>query len=353
MATGVIAAAQSPLPSAGRDWRSIVVAYKEPDLRRSIFEIAVTAVPFFVLWGLAVAALSVGYWLSLLIAIPASLFLLRLFLIQHDCGHHALFRSRSANDWVGRVTGVLTMTPYDVWRRDHAIHHAASGNLDRRGTGDIRTLTIPEYRSLSWLGRLGYHAYRHPAVMFGLGPAYVFLLVQRLPFGQFTRAGWTPWISAMGTNLAIAASAGLMMYFVGVGPFLMVHLPIVLMAATIGVWLFYVQHQFEETVWEESQNWSHAEAALYGSSFYDLPPVLSWFSANIGVHHVHHLYSQIPFYRLPEVLRDHPELASINRITLADGFRYCRLKLWDPEAKRLVTYAEARRALAAPAPVAQ
>lgn len=333
---------QAPAELTARDWRLIVTAYREPNFARSVFEIVVTAVPFFALWAAAWAAMSVGYWLTLLIAVPASLFLLRLFLIQHDCGHHALFRQAAVNDWIGRFIGILTLTPYDVWRRDHAIHHASSGNLDRRGVGDIYTLTVPEYRALNTLRRLGYHLYRHPAVMFGLGPAYVFLLCQRLPFGQM-RDGWRPWVSAMGTNLAVVAASGTLIYFVGLWTFLMVHVPIVIMAATIGIWLFYVQHQFEETVWEDSKHWSHQEAALRGSSFYELPPIISWFSANIGVHHVHHLYSQIPFYRLPQVLRDHPELANINRIKFLEGFKYVKLKLWDPGSKRLVSFQEARR----------
>ncbi|MBX9927131.1 MAG: fatty acid desaturase, partial [Hyphomicrobiaceae bacterium] len=284
---------------------------------------------------------------TLALSIPASLFLLRLFLIQHDCGHQALFKTSQTNDWIGRGIGILTMTPYDVWRRSHAIHHACSGNLDRRGTGDIMTLTVEEYRRLPWWLKLRYYLYRHPAVMFGVGPAYVFLLAHRWPMGQM-RNGLTPWVSTMGTNAAIALAFGVMIYLIGLGTFLLIHLPIVLLAATIGVWLFYVQHQFEDTTWEEARHWSQEEAALYGSSYYDLPPLLSWFTANIGIHHVHHLYSRIPFYRLPEVLRDHPQLANMRRITTMEGVKTLRLKLWDADGKRLVTFSEARR-LAAPA----
>jgi omega-6 fatty acid desaturase (delta-12 desaturase) len=327
-----------------RNWTQIVSRYKEPDVFRSVMEIAISAGPFAAFWVAAYLASSVSILLAGACMLVASGFLLRLFLIQHDCGHHAFFKSAQTNDWIGRALGVLTMTPYDVWRRSHAIHHAGSGNLDRRGTGDIYTLTVAEYRALSWWRKLRYQAYRHPLVMFGVGPAYVFLVMQRLPVGQMTRNGWRPWISAMGTNAAILACAVLVASQIGWGTFLAIHIPIVLIAATVGVWLFYVQHQFEETFWEETKDWSPEEAALLGSSYYDLPPVLSWFSANIGIHHIHHLSSRIPFYRLPQVLRDHPELANMRRITTLEGVRSLRLKLWDPEAKRLVSFRDATRA---------
>ena len=239
---------------------------------------------------------------------PAAGFLVRLFMIQHDCGHGAFFRHRLANDWIGRALGVLTLTPYDFWRRTHAIHHATSGNLERRGIGDIDTLTVREYLALPRWGRLIYRLYRHPAVMFGVGPAYLFILRHRLPFGLM-RGGWQPWLSTMATNLAIAIIVAALMWLIGVGPFLLVHLPIMLLAAAMGVWLFYVQHQFEHTVWADNENWNLHEAALHGSSYYVLPGILRWFTANIGIHHVHHLCSRIPYYRLPRVLRDHPELA--------------------------------------------
>ncbi len=329
-----------PSEREAHEWLDVVARYRDPRLARSLLEIVVTFVPFVVFWAASYAALSVGWWLSLLLAIPAAGFLLRLFLIQHDCGHLSFFPTRAANDWVGRALGVLTLTPYDVWKRSHAIHHASSGNLDKRGTGDVYTLTVSEFRALSPLKRLGYRLYRHPFVMFGLGPFYVFFLQQRLPFGQM-RDGWRPWISAMGTNLAILLASALMIYLIGFQAFVQVHVPIVLMAATTGIWLFYVQHQFEDTVWADTKNWSQQHAALYGSSFYDLPPPLSWFSANIGIHHVHHLYSRIPYYRLPEVLRDNPELTHIRRIGFLEGFKFVRLKLWDEERQKLVSFREA------------
>ncbi len=315
--------------------------YREPNHWRSIGEILVTALPLVLLWLSMYLALDIGYGLYLLLAVPAAGFLVRLFMIQHDCGHGAFFRHRRANDWVGRVIGVLTLTPYDFWRRTHAVHHASSGNLDRRGIGDVDTLTVGEYLSLSRWGRLRYRLYRHPLVMFGLGPAYLFFLRQRLPIGLM-RAGWRPWLSTMATNLGIASLAAVAIWAIGIGPFLLVHLPIMLIAASLGVWLFYVQHQFEGTFWVHETAWDVREAALYGSSHYDLPVILRWFTANIGVHHVHHLCSRIAFYRLPLILRRHPELANIGRLTLAQSFSCVRLVLWDETARRLISFRELR-----------
>jgi omega-6 fatty acid desaturase (delta-12 desaturase) len=320
-----------------RDWLQALSVYREADPRRSILEIVVTAVPLVILWIAAWLAFSVSVWLTFLIAVPAAGFLVRLFLIQHDCGHGAFFRRKATNDWVGRVIGIFTLTPYDVWRRDHAIHHATSGNLDKRGTGDIDTLTVEEYRALTAVQRLRYRLYRHPIVMFVIGPAYVFLLQNRLPI-RTLRGGLEYWISAMATNLAIAALVCVGIYALGLGAFLAVHLPITLLAASIGVWLFYVQHQFEDTFWAESGDWKLHDAALYGSSHYDLPQPLRWISANIGVHHVHHLYSKIPFYRLQDVLRDYPELGGIRRLTLKESFSCIGLNLWDEKQRRLVSF---------------
>ncbi len=325
------------------DWLPILSRYREPSHARSIFELAVTGGLFAALWIAAWAALDAGhYWLSLLIAVPAAAFLVRLFMVQHDCGHGAFFRHRQANAWVGRVIGVLTLTPYDFWQRSHAIHHASSGNLEKRGVGDITTLTVREYQALTPWSRLGYRLYRHPAVMFGLGPAYLFLLQHRLPIGMI-REGWRPWLSTMITNALIAALCALMMWLVGVRAFVMVQVPVTLLAGSIGVWLFYVQHQFETTFWAASPVWRRHDAALRGSSHYDLPRVLRWFTANIGVHHVHHLCSRIPFYRLSQVLRDHPELKAVSRLTFVDSLSCVRLTLWDESRQRLISFKEFAR----------
>lgn len=327
-----------------RNWVKVLARYRDPSLSRSIGELAVTALPLVALWAGAWAAYYFGFWwLSLLIAVPAAGFLVRLFTIQHDCGHGSFFSNKLMNDWVGRALGVLTMTPYDFWRRTHALHHASCGNLDRRGIGDIDTLTVREYLARSWWGRFKYRIYRNPVVLFVVGPAYMFLLQQRLPVGLM-RSGWRPWVSTQATNVAIIAIAAGLMWLIGVQAFLLVHLPIVMLAASIGVWLFYVQHQFEETLWARNDGWSFHDAALYGSSHYDLPHVLRWFTANIGIHHVHHLCSRIPFYRLPRVLRDHPDLRDVGRLTLMESFRCVRLTLWDEQKERLVSFREAARA---------
>jgi omega-6 fatty acid desaturase (delta-12 desaturase) len=262
-------------------------------------------------------------------------------MIQHDCGHGSFFRYRLANDWVGRFLGVLTLTPYDDWRRAHAIHHANSGHLDRRGIGDIDTLTVREFQALRFWGRVRYRLYRHPLVMFGLGAAYQFILRHRLPI-DLRRGGWQAWVSAMATNLSIAIVVITLVWFVGIGPFLLVHLPITLLAASVGVWLFYVQHQFEQTFWAHGGEWSFYEASLRGSSHYDLPGILRWFTANIGMHHVHHLCSRIPYYRLPQTLRDNPDLRSASRLTLFQSFRCVRLVLWDESRRRLVSFRDVR-----------
>jgi omega-6 fatty acid desaturase (delta-12 desaturase) len=324
--------------------------YREPHHGRSVVEILITAVPLAGLWLAMWFALHLGYGLYLLLAVPAAGFLVRLFMIQHDCGHGAFFRRRLANDWVGRVIGVLTLTPYDFWQRTHAMHHATSGNLDRRGMGDIDTLTVDEYLSRSRWGRFCYRLYRHPLVMFGIGPAYLFFLRHRVPAGLM-RAGWRPWLSTMATNFAICLLAAGIIWTVGIVPFLLVHLPIMVIGASIGVWLFYVQHQFEDTFWTRAQGWNVQTAGLHGSSHYDLPPVLRWFTANIGIHHVHHLCSRIPYYRLPRVLRQHPQLAQIGRLTLAQSVSCVRLVLWDEAARRLISFRELHASLgSAPRP---
>jgi acyl-lipid omega-6 desaturase (Delta-12 desaturase) len=330
-----------PLPA--HDWVKILAKYRQPSHARSILELLATAGGFAALWLMAWAILGVSTWLSLLATIPAAGFLVRLFMIQHDCGHGAFFRNRAANDWLGRVIGMLTLTPYDVWQWSHAIHHASSGNLKKRGIGDIHTLTVREYVASSRLRRLHYRLYRNPLVMFGIGPAYLFLVRHRLPPTGLLRGGLWPWLSTMVTNSAIALIILTMTWLVGIRPFLIVHLPIALLAASIGVWLFYIQHQFEETFWAEAPAWNLHKAALHGSSHYELPSILRWFTANIGVHHVHHLCSRIPFYRLPRVLREHPEFMAVGRVTLLQSLACVRLALWDERRQRLISFYRLRR----------
>ncbi|MBT2130217.1 fatty acid desaturase [Aliiroseovarius lamellibrachiae] len=326
---------------SAREWVKTLANYREPDALRSSFELGVTFIPFIALWVLAWLSLSVSYWLTFGISVLNAAFLLRLFTIQHDCGHGSFFKHRAVSDWVGRVIGVLTLTPYDVWRRTHSIHHSSAGNLGKRGIGDIHTMTVAEYEALTPFHRLMYRLYRNPVVLFGFGPSYLFLLQNRLPVGLMNSARY--WISAMGTNLSIFIGIAVIWYFGGLSAVFLIFLPSTLLAATGGMWLFYVQHQFENTTWNEDENWQLHDAALHGSSHYVLPPVLQWFSANIGIHHVHHLYSRIPFYRLTEVLKDHSVLAQINRMTIRESFACARLHLWDEKSKQLLSFRQARQ----------
>jgi acyl-lipid omega-6 desaturase (Delta-12 desaturase) len=343
-----IARAAAPAVPGGRppiDPRALVrdlAAYRHPRTSRSVFELGVTMVPFLALCGVMLAAVKAGYLVALVLTVPAGLLLLRLFLIQHDCGHGAFLSSRRGNDWIGRILGVLTLTPYACWRRAHALHHASTGNLDARGFGDVDTLTVREFNARTRWGQRRYRFYRHPLVLFGLGPAYLFLLRHRLPIGLMREK--EHWVSAIGTTAAAAVLIALLASWAGLGTVLLVQLPVTLLAGSIGVWLFYIQHQFEQAHWDEAPQWSFHEAALHGSSHLELPGVLRWFTANIGVHHVHHLASRIPYYRLPEVLRDHPGLCHVNRLTPAQTLSTFRLALWDEEQRRMISFKAARQA---------
>ena len=328
--------------TAPRDWIRVLAKYREPNTLRSSFELAVSLIPFITLWVFACWIAPYSYLAAFLVSALNGFFLVRIFGIQHDCGHGSFFGNRQVSDWTGRILGVLTLTPYDVWRRTHSIHHSHAGDLSHRGIGDVMTLTIEEYHQRTRFGRFLYRAYRHPLVMFGLGPTYLFILQHRLPIGLMDQ-GKKYWISAMGTNLAVATALGTIVYFGGWTALFLVFLPTTLIAASIGVWLFYVQHQFEQTQWDEAEDWQLHDAALHGSSHYDLPLILRWFTANLGIHHVHHLYSRIPCYRLPEVLRDHTELVDCSRMTLLQSFKCASLHLWDEKSRTLVSFAKARQ----------
>jgi acyl-lipid omega-6 desaturase (Delta-12 desaturase) len=322
-------------------WRQITARYAQPDRRRAFLQLLNTALPFLALLAGMTWALEIGAWWALALAVPAAGLLLRLFMIQHDCGHGSFFRARWANDLVGRAIGVLTLTPYVYWRRAHNSHHAGSGNLDRRGEGAITTLTVREYLALPLWRRLAYRAYRHPLVLFGIGPAYQFLLRHRVPTGHPLRE-WRDWLSILGTNLALGAViAGA--FLLGIDLFLIGYLPVMLLAASIGVWLFHVQHQFEDAYWEQGASWSYHAAAIEGSSFYDLPGVLRWATAHIGLHHIHHLASRIPNYRLKECFEQNPTLQRAKRLTLWSSLKCARLSLWDEEARKLVPFGALRR----------
>jgi len=314
-----------------------LVAFRAPSVPRSWYELAITLVPFLAALGIMFYSVSAGHYLALVLTPLTGLLLLRMFIIQHDCGHGSFMPGKKQNDWLGRAIGVLTLTPYDCWRRSHELHHAGTGNLDARGFGDVDTLTVREFRSLSPLNRFGYRLYRHPLTILGFGPAYLFLLRHRLPIGLM-RAGAIYWISAMATNVVTGLLLAILAWQFGVAITALVFLPTLLFAATMGVWLFYIQHQFESAHWDARQDWSFKEAALHGSSYLHLPAPLRWFTAGIGIHHIHHLMSRIPFYRLKEALDAHPELANVNRITAVQTIRPFLLTLWDEDQRKMVRF---------------
>jgi acyl-lipid omega-6 desaturase (Delta-12 desaturase) len=329
----VMPAAEAPPVS----WSARLAPFRHPDLARSIWQLSSTTVLFVAGWLLMYASLRLSYWVTLLLAVPTGFMVIRLFIIQHDCGHGSFFKSTRAADAVGRVLGVLTMTPYSYWKRTHAMHHATSGNLDHRGFGDITTLTVREYLAKTPVQRLKYRLYRHPLILFVIGPSFHFMLVHRVP-GIVPREWRRERRSILGTNVSLAAGVIGMGLLVGFKAFLLVHLPLMAMTASLGVWLFYVQHQFEPTYWEHDEGWSYDAAALEGSSHYELPRVLRWLTGNIGLHHVHHLNSRIPNYRLQRVLDDVPELQTATRITLWQSLRCASLALWDERTRTLVPF---------------
>lgn len=322
-------------------------SYKGANTRRSIVQLSVTALLFLSLIGTMIAAHHLAlWWVIAVLALPAAGLLVRLFIVQHDCGHASYFSSRRANDMVGRVISLLTVTPYECWKRAHNIHHAASGNLDHRGAGAIDTLTVREYRALPWRKRFGYRFYRNPMVMFILGAPVQFMVIQRIPFLApspfFESHGATPtvqmWRSIVLLDIAMAAFYGAVAMVFGWQILLTVFVPVLVLTSWIGAWLFFVQHQFEESYWQPAGVWEFRSAALEGSSYYVLPPVLQWFTGNIGLHHIHHLCSAIPNYRLQECLDHSADLQGMNRMTLIDSLKCIRCALWDEDTQKMVGF---------------
>ena len=327
---------------SARQWVDRLEPFRVPNDKRSILEFATTLGLYIPVWILAVIVVkSYSGWLAIPLIILGGALMVRLFILQHDCGHNALFSDRKVNTWVGRFLGVITLTPYDYWRRMHATHHAGSGNLKRRGTGDIDTLTVDEYVKSPFLNRVIYRLYRNPYLMFTLGPAYLFLLRHRLPVGCMNQ-GRKPWISVATTNVFIALMFAGLISITGLKVFLMVHIPMVVVGGAIGVWMFYVQHQFDDTHWDNSEDWQHSYSALHGSSYYDLPKPFMWLTGNIGIHHVHHLSSRIAFHQLPAVLEKHPELKKIGRLTFRESLKCVHLALWDAQQRRMVPFSALR-----------
>jgi acyl-lipid omega-6 desaturase (Delta-12 desaturase) len=308
------------------------------DAKRSILQLVTTATAFIALLILMGAVSHGRYWLTLLLAVPAAGLLVRLFIIQHDCGHGSYFKTRAANDFLGRALSVLTFTPYGSWNQGHAAHHASTGNLDRRGRGDVETWTVAEYEAASPLKKLFYRLFRNPVVMVGLGAPINFIVLQRLPRGHEFQDS-TSRRSILALDLALLVAFGLACALLGTRPVLGSYLPVMIIASWIGNWLFYVQHQFDRTHWERDRDWNFHEAALSGSSYLKLPPVLRWFSGNIGLHHVHHLCSRVPNYRLQACLDAAPELHRVAKVvTLRESLGCWRLALWDERRRLLVAF---------------
>ncbi|QUG84573.1 MULTISPECIES: fatty acid desaturase [Bacillus] len=316
-----------------------VAPFEKSTAKKSIWQIINTVVPFIILWYLAYKSLSVSYWLSLVPSLLAAGFMTRIFIIFHDCTHHSFFKSRRVNRIVGTCMGVLTLFPFDQWGHEHSVHHATSGNLDKRGTGDIWTLTVNEYLAAPFRLRLAYRLYRNPLVMFGLGPIYVFLLKNR-----FNRKGARKKerMNTYLTNVLIVALIGVLCWAIGWQSFLLVHGTIFLIAGSVGIWLFYVQHTFEDSYFEEDKEWEYVKAAVEGSSFYKLPKILQFLTGNIGFHHVHHLSPRVPNYKLEEAHNNTLPLKNVPTITLATSLRSIRFRLWDEQSNNFVTFKDVK-----------
>ncbi len=335
-----------PIPSmdehADSRWLGAMAKFKHPNALKSSWQVLNSLVPFCGLWYLMYLSSFWSYWLTLVLAIPTAGFLVRLFIIQHDCGHHSFFHSRRANDLLGAFCSLFTLTPYFLWRRSHSRHHASSGDLTHRGHGDVWVLTVDEYLNRSFFGRLQYRLYRHPLFLFGIGPSLLFILRQR-----FTIAVPRNWRRERRgvhmTNLAIVAILTVAWFTIGPVTFLLVHCPVVILGASIGSWLFFVQHQYEDAYWQPHDNWDFIRSAFEGSSYYRLPRVLQWFTGNIGFHHIHHLESRIPNYNLPICYSVVPELRQATTLSLRESVKCTRLKLWDERLQRMVTFNEVHR----------
>jgi omega-6 fatty acid desaturase (delta-12 desaturase) len=340
MTIGSSSAAGAPDRANQASLSGALARFQRPSASRALWQLATTLIPYFLLWYVIYHAMEVSLWLTIPLAILAGAFLVRLFIIFHDCGHGSYFASRRANDIVGFVTGVLTLTPYDHWRWQHAIHHGTAGQLDKRGTGDIWTLTVQEYLEASPWRRLAYRLSRNPLVLFVLAPFYLFLVDHRF---AARNAGGRQRRSVRRMNLVFLATAVSMSWIFGLGPYLLIQATIILVAGAAGVWLFYVQHQFEDAYWERGQNWDYTAAALRGSSFYKLPRVLQWFSANIGFHHIHHLSPRIPNYNLQKCHEGEPAFQQVKPLTLWASLSCLTVHVWDEQSGKLVGYDHIRR----------
>ena len=320
-------------------WKEIVARYQKPSVARSVWQIVNTVVPYIGIWALMYVTVQISWWLTIPLALLAGAFMVRMFIIFHDCGHGAYFKSQKANHFVGAITGVLTFTPYYHWRWEHAIHHSSSGDLDRRGTGDVWTMTVQEYLESSRWKKFSYRLARNPFILFVLAPLALFLVLQRVPkFRAPTRERY----SVYWTNLALGAMAAGLIWIFGLKAYLIIQITVLMAAGSAGVWLFYVQHQFEGVYWERADEWDYAQAALQGSSFYKLPKILQWFSGNIGFHHIHHLSPRIPNYHLEKCHQAEPLFQTVKPVTLFGSLKSFTFRLWDEQQRKLVGYRHLR-----------
>lgn len=307
--------------------------YQRSDFRRGLIQLLNTLLPYFGLWYLMILSLDISYWLTVPLVLLASLFLMRLFIIFHDCGHNSFFSSKNLNRRIGSLLGVLVFTPGEHWWHAHAVHHATSGNLDKRGIGDVETMTQTEYLEAKWGKKLGYRFFRNPIIMFGLGPIFMFLIMHRLNFPHY---GKKERRSVLWTNLAIVVIAVLMSLLVGWIEYLTLQLAVMWLAGGFGIWMFYLQHQFEETYWERDQEWNYVSSALLGASYYRLPRILQWFTGNIGFHHIHHLSPRIPNYFLDKAHDNSPLIQRWTyKIDFLEGWKTVGMKLWNESRKTM------------------
>ena len=321
-------------------WKQIVLRFQKSSRPRALWQIANTIVPYAAIWYIMYLSLSISWWLVLPLAVLAGMFLVRVFIIFHDCGHGSYFKSRKTNDVVGFITGLLTFTPFYQWRWDHAIHHATSGHLDKRGTGDLWTLTVEEYLASSRLRRFAYRLARNPVILFVIAPLVVLLIKQRFPTVNASKRERR---SVHWMNLAILAMGGGFSLVFGLLPYVLIQLAVLAVAGSAGFWLFYVQHQFEGVYWERAEQWDYAAAALKGSSFYKLPKIIQWFTGNIGYHHIHHLSARIPNYNLERCHKAHLMFQQVKPLTLLASLKTLNLRLWDEQRKKLVGFRHVRK----------
>lgn len=333
-------AVPAPSQSEIAVWKAIVARFQVPSTWRAIWQLTDTLGPYALLWYLMYRSLSISWWLTLPLAMLAGAFLVRVFIIFHDCGHGAFFKSKRANELVGFFTGLLTFTPYYHWRWVHAIHHASAGDLDQRGNGDVWTMTVQEYLDASRWKRFSYRLARNPVVLFVLAPLFLFLVLERF---SSPKANPRERRSVYAMNFAILIMAATLSWVFGFKAYLLIQLTVMAVAGGAGVWMFYVQHQFEGVYWERGDEWDYTAAALQGSSFYKLPRILQWFSGNIGYHHIHHLSSRIPNYNLERCHHSHPMFQQVKPITLLASTKSISLRLWDENLKKLVGYAHLRK----------